>query len=225
MIVLLDTPQPLDRCAAQLGGLEVEQLFTPLTRRAPQFPDQHFAIDNGAFASFDRRLFENLLALHRARLPLCRFVAVPDVPYDARRTAEVFEYWQPLLSHWPLAYVCQDGQELLPIPWAKIQALFIGGSSNWKLSPHAVACIKAALAMGKWVHVGRINTPGRYESFRELGCDSCDGTGLARYDHMREKIANAYHHPRLSFETERELAIFDAARSPKSVNHPSKPSE
>jgi hypothetical protein len=31
MIVHLDTPQPLDECARQLGGLQVEQLFTPLT--------------------------------------------------------------------------------------------------------------------------------------------------------------------------------------------------
>jgi len=199
MIVYLDTPQNLETCATQLGGLEVEQLFTPLTRRAPQNPRAYFAIDNGAFASFDSHRFVNLLAIHAPRRDRCRFVAVPDVPYDARRTLEVFDHWQPLLPEWPLAFVCQDGQEHLPIPWAKIQALFIGGSSNWKLSPHAIACIKAALAMGKWVHVGRINTPGRYESFRELGCDSCDGTGLARYDHMREKLANAFHHPRLDF--------------------------
>jgi hypothetical protein len=214
MIVFLDTPQNLEACATQLGGLEVEQLFTPLTRRAPQNPAAHFAIDNGAFAGFDRRRFENLLAIHQPRLPLCRFVAVPDVPYDARRTLEVFDHWHQDLCHWPLAFVAQDGQELLPIPWAKIQALFIGGSSNWKLSPHAIACIRAAKAIGKWVHVGRVNTPGRYEAFRDLGADSCDGTGIARYDHMREKIANAYHAPRLDFGTESELAKFEAARRP-----------
>jgi len=203
MIVMLDTPQPLADCAAQLGDLPVEQLFTPLTRRKPQDPKAHFAIDNGAFAAFDYRRFLNLLALHHARRELCRFVAVPDVPYDARRTCEVFHHWQaePALAGWPLAFVAQDGQEHLPIPWARINTLFVGGSSNWKLSGHAIACIKAAMALGKWVHVGRINTPGRYESFRELGADSCDGTGLARYDHMREKLAAAYHAPRLPFET------------------------
>ena len=38
MLVMLDTPQNLDICALELG-CEVEQLFTPLTRRNPQQPD------------------------------------------------------------------------------------------------------------------------------------------------------------------------------------------
>ena len=200
MIVMLDTPQPLPECAAQLEGIPVEQLFTPLTRRAPQFPDQHFAIDNGAYTNFSPRLFTNLLALHFERRALCRFVAVPDVPYDARRTLEVFDHWAPLLMNWPLAYVCQDGQEHLPIPWQHITTLFIGGSSDWKLSRHAIACIKTGKALGKWVHVGRINTAGRYEFFKNLGADSCDGTGLARYDQMREKMAAKLNHPRLPLD-------------------------
>ena len=45
MIVMLDTPQPLETCAKELG-CEVEQLFTPLTRRNPQHPEKRFAIDN-----------------------------------------------------------------------------------------------------------------------------------------------------------------------------------
>ena len=45
----------------------------------------------------------------------------------------------------------------------------------------------AAKALGKWVHVGRINTPVRYERWKDVA-DSCDGSGLARYDHMLESI-------------------------------------
>ena len=199
MIVMLDTPQDIDECAKQLGGLAVEQLFTPLTRRKPQHPEQHYAMDNGAFAAFDANLFCNMLARHADRRELCRFVAVPDVVGDARRTLEVFRCWRnrPELAGWPLAFVCQDGQESIPIPWAHIAAIFIGGSTEWKESPAAAACVKAGKAIGKWVHIGRVNTAGRYEYFRDLGADSCDGTGLARYDHMRESLAAEFHAPRL----------------------------
>lgn len=202
MIVLLDTPQDLDECSDQLGGIAVEQLFTPLTRRKPQRPDQNFAMDNGAFANFNPQGFRNMLARHSERKHLCRWVAVPDVVGDARRTLEVFRYWrsQSDLIGWRLAFVAQDGQENLPIPWHQIDAIFIGGSTDWKLGSAASACVKAAKAIGKWVHVGRINTPARYEYFRDLGADSCDGTGLARYDHMRLKIYENQTQPRLSIE-------------------------
>lgn len=139
-----------------------------------------------------------MLAKHEPRKHLCRFVSVPDVVGSARRTLEVFDFWQPLLWHtWPVALVCQDGQESLPIPWERISAVFIGGSTAWKMSPDAAAIVKAAKAIGKWVHVGRINTPGRYEFFRDLGADSCDGTGLARYSHMRQAIHDSATAPKL----------------------------
>jgi hypothetical protein len=96
------------------------------------------------------------------------------------------------LQGWKLALVCQDGQEELPIPWQFIGAIFVGGSTAWKCGPHATACIKAAQALGKWVHVGRVNDPARFEHFENLGVDSIDGTGLARYTHMREAIANRH---------------------------------
>jgi hypothetical protein len=202
MIVLLDTPQDLDECSDQLGGIAVEQLFTPLTRRKPQRPEQNFAMDNGAFANFSAQGFRNMLSRHSERKHLCRWVAVPDVVGDARRTLEVFRHWrcQPDLTGWPLAFVAQDGQEHLPIPWNQVDAIFIGGSTDWKMGSAAAACVKAAKAIGKWVHVGRINTPARYEYFRDLGADSCDGTGLARYDHMRLKIYENETQPRLSIE-------------------------
>lgn len=196
MIVMLDTPQPLDVCAAELG-CEVEQLFTPATRRNPQKPEQAFAIDNGAFSRFEVREFSGLLEKHKPRIELCRWLAVPDVVGSARRTLECWEYWMPKLSAWPLAFVCQDGQENLPIPWAECQAVFIGGTTDWKMSKAASQIVAASRIMGKWCHVGRINTPGRFEYFESLGADSCDGTGLAQYSHMRERIARERAEPKL----------------------------
>lgn len=198
MIVFLDTPQSLDQCQAELG-CEVEQLFTPLTRRNPQRPEQHFAMDNGAFANFEPRMFERMLEKHRPRLELCRWVAVPDVVGSALRTIECWRHWAPRIREWPLAFVAQDGQESLEIPWSDCSAVFIGGSTAWKMGPHAAAIIKTAKVLGKWVHVGRVNTPGRLEYFEDLGADSCDGTGLAQYSHMRSAVAAAAMQPKLPF--------------------------
>lgn len=197
MIVMLDTSQDLNECAKELDQ-RVEQLFTPATRYRPQHPEQRYAIDNGAFSVFKESEFLSLLERERPRRDLCRFVAVPDVVASAIRTLEVFEEWKPRLTDWPLALVCQDGQENLPIPWKEITAVFIGGSTEWKMSNHASACIKAAKAIGKWVHVGRVNTPGRFEYFEELGADSLDGTGLARYSWMREAIYRKHTSPELA---------------------------
>lgn len=188
MIVLLDNGQDLGVCAAELG-CEVGQLLTPLTRYRLRDQLRPWAIDNGAFAKFDAKAFRSLLKREILGQGDCLFVTVPDVVGSARRTLEVFDHWSPQLPGWKLALACQDGQEHLPIPWARIAAVFIGGSTNWKCGPHATHVIKAAQAMGKWVHVGRVNDPGRFEHFDKLGVDSIDGTGLARYSHMREAIA------------------------------------
>jgi len=199
MIVLLDTNNDLDQCAKEIGA-PCEQLLTPLTRFKPTQPEQHFAIDNGAFAGLDVDSFVSLLERERPRRDLCRWVAVPDVVGDARRTLEVFGIWRRRmeLAGWPLALVCQNGQEHLPIPWQHISAIFIGGDTDWKLGLAAAGCVKAAKALGKWVHAGRVNTPGRFEYFKQLGADSIDGSGLARYTHMREKIHRAQTEPQLS---------------------------
>lgn len=186
---MLDTNHDLDECAEQLGH-PTEQLFTPLTRYRNRHHDRMFAIDNGAFSRFNRKAFEALLEREKERKHLCRFVSVPDVVGSARRTLEVFDYWYPLLNQWPLALVAQDGQGDLPIAWDQIAAVFIGGTNAFKLSQDAVQIIKAAKMMDKWVHVGRVNSPDRFEGFKDLGVDSVDGSGIAQYTWMRERIGN-----------------------------------
>lgn len=116
---------------------------------------------------------------HRAR---CKFIAAPDV---------VGRCWPTLLRyllHWPLikalgfpvALVAQDGLERLP--WAlrrlPYDALFIGGSTEWKLSTQADFCIREAQRRGVWVHVGRVNSQKRMRHFKLIGVDSVDGTSL-----------------------------------------------
>ena len=119
---------------------------------------------------------------------------------SARRTLEVFARWRQRVTGWKVALVCQDGQEDLPIPWDELDAIFIGGTTNWKVSEHATHCIKAAQALEKWVHVGRVNEPARFEHFLTLGVNSIDGTGLSRFSHMRAAIARRDDQGRLGLE-------------------------
>lgn len=194
MIVLLDTSHDLATCKAELG-CDVGQLLTPLTRFTLRDRALPWAIDNGAFSKFNPHAFLSLLEREDHDKTNCLFVVAPDVVGSARRTSEIFQRWQPHLHGrgYPIAYVAQDGQEDIPVPWDAIAAIFIGGSTQWKVSSHAVACIKAAQALEKWVHVGRVNDPSRFAWCEELGVDSVDGSGIGMYSHMRDAIARRHH--------------------------------
>lgn len=189
MIALLDNGQDLAECEREIG-CEVGQLLTPLTRYRLREALRKWAIDNGGFKDLDIPGLFSLLKREEHHRENCLFVAVPDIVGSAQRTLELFEHFAPQMAGWPLALVCQDGQEHLPIPWDKIEAVFIGGSTNWKLSRHVEAIVKTAKVLGKWVHAGRVNTPDRWHWFEQIGADSGDGTGLSRYSHMRMNVAN-----------------------------------
>lgn len=185
MLVLLDTPQDLDACRSELGGAAVGQLLTPLTRRTLRA--DRFGIDNGAFSRFDRRGFLSLLERewpHRGR---CLFVAAPDVVGCADRTSDLFYVWKSQLAGWPVALVAQDGLRLEDVPWGEIACLFIGGTDNFKNGDGALDLARMARRLGKWVHVGRVNSAQRWARWRNEA-DSCDGTGVARYSRMRRNM-------------------------------------
>jgi hypothetical protein len=86
--------------------------------------------------------------------------------------------------------VLQDGAEDMEIPWDEFTTFFVGGKDPWKDSQAAKDIVKTGKALGKSGHVGRVNTPKRYDAFAELGCDTCDGSGVAQYDWMLEAIEN-----------------------------------
>lgn len=198
MIYMLDTSQDYDQCAGELGVAPDQcwQLLTPLTRYSNR-GRAGFAIDNGAFAGFDAAAFLKLLEREKPNRDLCRFVVVPDVPMSARRTLEVFDGWRYELQAWPKALACQNGQEDLPIPWDSIDAVFIAGDDRFKQSQSARQIVQAAKALGKWTHMGRVNTVNRVRLAIEWGVDSVDGTGLSRYTHMREAVRDGLTVPSL----------------------------
>lgn len=142
-----------------------------------------WAYDNGAFAGFEPEQWIATLDAHRQYWNTCLFVVCPDVVGNALATLDKWRTWSyPIIERgWPIAFVAQDGQELYPLP-PEFDALFIGGSTEWKLSPAADLLISRAHEMGKWVHVGRVNTQRRIRHFQRLkGVNSIDGTAI-RYE-------------------------------------------
>jgi hypothetical protein len=111
---------------------------------------------------------------------MCLFATAPDVVGDAAATLERSLPFLPKIRGlgYPAALVAQDGLEDLEVPWDSFDVLFIGGSTEWKLGPAARKLIRKAKAMGKWVHMGRVNSERRYRYAHEMGCDSVDGTYL-----------------------------------------------
>jgi hypothetical protein len=162
------------------------QLLTPLTRYT-RWADC-FAIDNGAFSGFPKKEFSTLLEREKAAVQKCQFVCVPDVVGNARRTLEIWKRRNDFVRGWPAAIVIQDGMEDFEIPWSDLAAVFIGGRDPWKDSQASQDIVKAAKVLGVHVHVGRVNTFKRFRLFHDLGADTCDGSGIAMYDHMLKDI-------------------------------------
>lgn len=191
MKFLIDkSPEQVKRKQSMHPSLVRGQLCTPLTRYN-NFGGE-FGIDNGAYSGLKRYAWFSLLAKHEPHKDKCLFCVVPDVVGNARRTNEL--YWmitQDPRTHvyadrW--AFVMQDGHEDMPIDWKAIRWLFIGGTDRFKDSSAAYDIVKTAKALGLPVHVGRVNEIRRYKAYAELGCDTCDGSGVAMYDHMLAKI-------------------------------------
>lgn len=189
MKLLLDcAPTKYHRLREQfdfIGG----QLLTPLTRYSYQ--GGVYAVDNGAFSKFSAEAFRAILERDKRHRDNCLFVVCPDVVGNARRTLDAFDHWADELTLWPLALAIQDGVEDLPIPWPRMSAIFVGGSTEFKLSKAAADVIRCAQLLEKHTHVGRINTVERWHAFESIGVDTCDGSGVSRFDWMLEAIAAA----------------------------------
>jgi len=182
----------LSRYNAIESNLVCGQLLTPLTRYSLA-AGAHFAIDNGAFTCFRQDHFEALLKREGRNKDRCLFVACPDVVGSGRRTLELFRHRDRFIQGWKVALVAQNGIEDLDIPWSELDCLFIGGIDPFKESRATADLVKTAKILGKHVHVGRVNTKKRFKRFLELGADTCDGSGIARFDHMLEAIEISLH--------------------------------
>ncbi len=165
-------------------------------------------IDNGCFSQPDSFTVEAYRRL-TSDYPTAIFATVPDVVAD----------WDGTLQRWrsfpkndwpvPLAIVLQDGATVSTIPWHEIGAVFVGGSTEWKLGSDARAIVAAANERGIWAHMGRVNGRRRLLYAEWIGCDSADGTHLAfGPDQKLPELLGWLD------EVNSQPALFDAALSP-----------
>jgi hypothetical protein len=111
----------------------------------------------------------------------CLFAVAPDVPFDAAATLECSRRWLAMIRALglPAAFCAQDGAEADGmVPWDEFDVLFIAGSTAFKVGEHAKALAAEAIARGKTVHMGRVNSHKRLLIAEEFGAASCDGTFL-----------------------------------------------
>lgn len=160
----------------KLGMITTPAQMNPLVEGVPWCGDngcfgKGYPGDSGFLSWLDERKWAS---------GLCRFVTAPDVLFDAPAT---LKRSRPFLGEirgrgFPVAFVAQDGQEDLPLPWDEFDVLFIGGSTEWKLAYPTSRLVADAHAHGKWVHMGRVNSKKRLLYARRIGCRSVDGTYL-----------------------------------------------
>lgn len=158
-------------------------LVTPPRCNIPAGTTRPFAADNGCYARGpllpNTTAYNHLQQVLRSH-PGCLFLPANDVVGDWQSTITAFhEGGRDLVRslNVPVAIVLQDGASETSVPWSQIDAVFIGGTTNWKLS--AGPLIVAAKRRGLWVHVGRVNSFKRILWAASLGVDSVDGTHLA----------------------------------------------
>ena len=141
-----------------------------------------WAADNGCFTNPDLNVEKYLVWLENLKpnQETCLFATAPDVVGNAKETWARSRDILPQIRAlgYPAALVAQDGIEDEPIKWEAFDCLFIGGSTEWKLSTNTHWLCREAVKQGKWVHMGRVNSYRRLLQARFAGCNSCDGTML-----------------------------------------------
>lgn len=139
-----------------------------------------WAADNDCFQQLDPDAYRAMLA----KVPTGGlFVTVPDVVGDHRATVRRWRRWAPYVrqfGHVP-AFVLQDGCR----SWSQVPsdagAVFVGGSTVYKLSEDAAGLVGEANRRGMWTHMGRVNTRRRIRYAKSIGCRSVDGTAFAKF--------------------------------------------
>lgn len=147
------------------------------------------AVDNGCFTPSGQARFdlEDYLALAVAAREVwgdeLLFVTAPDVAFDWEKTLKASLPVLPKIraalpdAH-VAALVLQDGATVRNLPWDEFDALFIGGSTEWKIGDVARQITAEANRRGKWVHMGRVNSGHRLAIAQSMGVGSADGTYL-----------------------------------------------
>lgn len=162
-----------------------------------------WAADNDAFSDWNADRYIRMLE-GITDVPGCLFVTLPDVVANARRTDTQFSMWRKIVrdTGQPIAYVAQNSQVPAEVPWDQIDAIFIGGTTHYKMGPEARGLVRWAKERGKWVHMGRVNSRRRIRYANAIGCDSIDGTSASKFKDsiLGEFLEHAVQPPQLMLE-------------------------
>lgn len=180
----------------QHAGDELGYMVTPASDPSGlQVPFyRYFGADNGGYALRGRPFDGDawLAWLDKLDRQRALFAALPDVLHWLRDPETGVEYpvgdFEATLERsakyvddvktlgFPAALVAQDGMtDLDQVPFP-VDALFVGGSNDFKLGPDVRHLTKQARERGLWVHFGRVNSGKRLRYASEVGADSADGT-------------------------------------------------
>lgn len=181
LLVTKSHPELVRHAHPHLGRLIQPRAYSSIeTTAASGIP---WAADNDCFQGLDPDAFSTMLDRIK-NLPGCIFVTCPDVVGDHAATILQFGRWAPGLARrgLPIAFVLQDGCTVTRVPWREIDAVFIGGTTGFKLGADAERIVRHARERGKWVHMGRVNSEKRIRYAEEIGCDSVDGSSWAIFN-------------------------------------------
>jgi hypothetical protein len=140
-----------------------------------------WAADNGRFAApqlWNAGDWLEWAASMRRWRETCVFLVAPDVVRNAQATLELSLPYLPTIRQlgFRAAFVTQDGCRDDLVPWDALDCLFVGGSDDWKLSEPSYALVAKAKTLGKWTHMGRVNSLRRLVASSVSAFDSADGT-------------------------------------------------
>jgi hypothetical protein len=179
-------------------------LLTPSNGNAEWWQPEHtWACDNDCFRALDAPAYLRMVARVAGFKSRPSWIACPDAVGDMGETWRRYTIWSRVLLEMglPVALVMQDGLERLkwrarlPSTWDELSAVFVGGSTAWKLSDEAGQLTLQAHERGLKVHYGRVNTfrrilwLGRGIRDGRLWCDTFDGTGFSAYGDKRIPLA------------------------------------
>lgn len=185
MLLLVNT-RPANMCVKKHKNLGL--LVTPASRtKFDDIDNYKYGIDNGAFKGLDEIAFMKIVNNFKNNKKEL-FLAVPDIVGNHIETLKLFYKWRDKLSDYKLAFVAQDGMTDKDIP-KEAQAIFIGGTTDYKLGKEAWKVIQKAKENNLWVHMGRVNSYKRIKYAFESNVDSVDGTQYAMFDKVYLKPA------------------------------------
>lgn len=150
-----------------------------------------YALDNGAWTSFQRREAFHDAAFERAVAllgPGADWIVLPDIVMGGVASLEFSRHWLDRLRHRrslsqaTFLLAVQNGMKPAHIHGllGPRLGIFVGGDTQWKLTTME-QWARLAHAGGAICHVGRVNSARRIRLCAAAGIDSFDGSGVSRF--------------------------------------------